>query len=202
MPTDDALDDALDDGGRTTLAALWSPLLAVTTVHAGRANGQIAMAGLSASILPEAPRVLIALWKANYTHDLILASGVFAVHLLPSAPESALFGALEIVRALGFSSGRDGEKLAGVRWTAGATGSPVLAAVYSHVEARVAATLDGGEMTIFVGDVMGGGAHSFDGPPLTWATARAKLPPEWLAEHEANQQRQRAAARGLRGLPG
>ena len=185
---------------RDTLGALWSPLLAVTTLHDGRANGQVAVSGLSASILPEAPRVLVALWKANLTHDLVLASHVFALHLLPAAPDDALTAALDLVHTLGMRSGRDDpDKLASVTWSPGVTGSPLLAAALTYLEARVTATLDSGEMTVFLGDVVSG-ARLRDGAPLTWQHARERMPAAWLAEYDANQQRQREAARGLRGL--
>jgi flavin reductase (DIM6/NTAB) family NADH-FMN oxidoreductase RutF len=185
---------------RDTLAALWSPLLAVTTIHDGRANGQIALAGLSASILREAPRVLVELWKANLTHDLVLASGVFAVHLLPANADSIL-ATLSLIRTLGLRSGRDGDKMADLAWQPGeATGAPILADALTYVEARVANTLDSGEMTIFLGDVVAG-QRLREGEPLTWAAARDQMPRPWLAEYAANQERQRPVARRLRGLP-
>jgi flavin reductase (DIM6/NTAB) family NADH-FMN oxidoreductase RutF len=188
-------------GPRDTLAALWSPLLAVTTAHAGRANGQIAVAGLSASILPEAPRVLIELWQTNYTHDLILASGVFALHLLPAAPDESLDTSLDLIRVLGFRSGREGDKLSNIAWTPGVTGSPILADALSYVEARMVAMLDGGEMTVFLGDVVAG-RRLRAGDPFTWPAARERMNAAWLAEYEASQERQRAAARRLRGFMG
>jgi flavin reductase (DIM6/NTAB) family NADH-FMN oxidoreductase RutF len=185
---------------RDTLSALWSPLLAVTTVHNGRANGQIAVSGLSASILPEAPRVLVALWKANLTHDLVLASRVFALHLLPAAPDDALSASLDLIHTLGLRSGRDDpDKLASVPRSPGATGCPILANALTYVEARVAATLDADEMTVFLGDVVAG-ARVCEGTPLTWAAARERMPAAWLAEYDANQDKQRQEARRLRGL--
>jgi flavin reductase (DIM6/NTAB) family NADH-FMN oxidoreductase RutF len=185
---------------RDTLSVLWSPLLAVTTVHDGRANGQIAVSGLSASILPEAPRVLVALWKANLTHDLVLASRVFDLHLLPTAPDDALAAALDLIHTLGLRSGHDDpDKLASVAWSPGATGCPILAGALTYVEARVAATFDAGETTIFLGDVVGG-ARLREGTPLTWAAARERLPAAWLAAYDANQEKQRAEARRLRSL--
>jgi flavin reductase (DIM6/NTAB) family NADH-FMN oxidoreductase RutF len=188
-----------DNDTRDTLAALWSPLLAITTSHEGRANGQIAVSGLSASILPEAPRVLVELWKANYTHDLVLASRVFALHLLPADPHDALAASLALIRRLGFRSGRDVDKLADLSWRPGVTESPILADALTAVEARVVGTLDGGEMTVFLADVVAGERLRV-GTPLTWRVARDSMPPEWLAEYDANQQRQQEAARRLRGL--
>ena len=184
---------------RDTLAALWSPLLAITTAHEGRTNGQIAVSGLSASILPESPRVLVELWKANYTHDLVLASRIFALHLLPSDPPDALAASLDLIRGLGFRSGRDGDKLADLSWRPGVTGCPILADALTVVEARVVDTLDGHEMTVFLAGVVAG-ERLRAGIPLTWRVARESMPPEWLAEYDANQLRQREAARRLRGI--
>lgn len=186
---------------RATLAHLWSPLLAITTAHEGRANGQIAVAGVSGSILPEAPRVVVELWKANYTHDLILASRVFALHLLPVAPDDALQSSLALIRALGFRSGRDVGKLAGISWHPGVSGSPILADALSYVEAHVVDTLDGGDMTVFLAEVLAG-ERLRAGEPLEWSAARERMPADWLAEYDANQERQRAEARRRLDMPG
>lgn len=193
-------DSAPSNDIRGTLAQLWSPLLAITTAHEGRANGQIAVAGLTASILPEAPRVVVELWKANYTHDLVLASRVFALHLLPAAPVDALQRSLELIRTLGFRSGRDADKLAGIQWRPGSTGSPILQDALSYVEARVVGTLDGGDMTVFLADVVAG-ERLHDGEPLQWLAARESMPQEWLAEYDASQERQRKEARARLNLP-
>ena len=56
---------------RRITSRLWGPVCAITAAHGGEAGGQIAVGVLSASILPEAPRVVIEIWKANRTHDLI-----------------------------------------------------------------------------------------------------------------------------------
>jgi flavin reductase (DIM6/NTAB) family NADH-FMN oxidoreductase RutF len=187
-------------GARETLRALWSPLLAVTTRQGDRTNGQIAIAGLSASLLPEAPRVLLELWKANLTHDMVLASGVFAAHLLPTTPDSALDRSLALVRTLGMRSGRDEDKMAQLAVRSGATGCPVLADALTYLEARVVATMDGNEMTVFLADVVAG-ERLKDGEPLTLQMLRERVPPEWMVEWQQNQERQLAAARRWRGLP-
>jgi hypothetical protein len=73
-----------------TLAMLWSPLLAVTSHHDGRRNGVVAGTGVFASLVPEGPRVLVELTKSSLTHDLVLASRVVALHVLPATPAEAL----------------------------------------------------------------------------------------------------------------
>ncbi len=168
---------------------LWAPMVAITTAHGGQANGQIAVSALNASILRERPRILIDIWKANYTHHLLAASGVFALHLLGEQH-------LNLIEQLGLRSGRDGDKLAGLHWETRLTGAPILLDTLSYVEARVVGQLDAGDMTCFLGDILDG-AILTPGEPLTWPAARARLSPDLLARYEANQAHQRDVARGL-----
>jgi flavin reductase (DIM6/NTAB) family NADH-FMN oxidoreductase RutF len=58
---------ALPSAVAETMAMLWSPLLAVTTHHAGRHNGLIVGTGVFASLVPEAPRIAIELTKSSHT---------------------------------------------------------------------------------------------------------------------------------------
>jgi flavin reductase (DIM6/NTAB) family NADH-FMN oxidoreductase RutF len=182
-----------------TLAALWSPVLAVTTHHEGRDNGMIATTGVFASLVPEAPRVLVELAQASLTHDLVLASRVFALHLLPAAPDEALQTSLSLVHALGMRSGHDGDKMRALGARPGTTGSPILADALTYVEARVVDTLDGGDLTVFLADVVGGGRLR-DGAPLTIGVVRERLPKEWHAEWAASRERALAEARRRRSL--
>jgi flavin reductase (DIM6/NTAB) family NADH-FMN oxidoreductase RutF len=182
-----------------TLAALWSPLLAITTHHEGRSNGMVAATGVFASLVPEAPRVLVEITKTSLTHDLVLASRVFALHTLPATPNDALTTSLSLVHTLGMRSGHDGDKMAGLAARPGVTGSPILAETLTYVEARVVGTLDAEELTIFLGDVVGGGRHR-SGEPLTLSVLREHLPKEWLAEWATSRERQINEARRRRGL--
>jgi flavin reductase (DIM6/NTAB) family NADH-FMN oxidoreductase RutF len=182
-----------------TLAALWSPLLAITTHHQGRSNGMVAATGVFASLVPEAPRVIVEITKTSLTHDLVLASRVFALHTLPATPNDALTTSLSLVRTLGMRSGHDGDKMAGLAAKPGVTGSPILAETLTYVEARVVGTLDAEELTIFLADVVGGGRHR-SGELLTLQALREHLPREWLAEWAASRERQVNEARRRRGL--
>jgi flavin reductase (DIM6/NTAB) family NADH-FMN oxidoreductase RutF len=182
-----------------TLAALWSPLLAVTTHHQGRSNGMVAATGVFASLVPEAPRVVVEITKTSLTHDLVLASRVFALHTLPATPDDALTTSLSLVRTLGMRSGHDGDKMACLAANPGVTGSPILVETLTYVEARVVATLDAEELTIFLADVVGGGRHR-SGGLLTLQVLRERLPKEWLAEWAASRERQVKEARRRRGL--
>jgi flavin reductase (DIM6/NTAB) family NADH-FMN oxidoreductase RutF len=133
------------------LDELWAPPVAVTAAHGGRANGLIASTAVAASLPPDPPRLVVQLAKLSLTHELALASGAFAVHLLPAEP---LERSLELFRVLGTRTGHEGEKLGGFAWEPGVTGSPILADALAYVEARVVATLDAGGSTIVLADVV------------------------------------------------
>jgi flavin reductase (DIM6/NTAB) family NADH-FMN oxidoreductase RutF len=182
-----------------TLSGLRPFPVAITTVHEGRANGLMSLSGGSGGIIPEAPRVTISLTKYNLTHDMVLGSGVFAMHLLAATPEPALEASLAILMGLGGSSGRDGDKMAAFRTTPGVTGSPILLDALSYVEGRVVSTLDAEENTIFLADVVAA-ERLGDGERLRIGEAWGKLPPEWIEQYERNHEPQLDSARRHRGL--
>src|ERR1700712_604338 len=107
-----------------TLSGLRPFPVAVTTIHQGRVNGLMSLSAGSGGIIPEAPRVTISLTKYNLTHDMVLASGVFVMHLLAASPQPALDASMAILMGLGGSSGRDGDKLGAFDTKPGLTGSP------------------------------------------------------------------------------
>lgn len=173
--------------------------VAVTTVHQGRANGLIVLSGGPASVIPEAPRVTVSITKYNLSHDLVRDGGVFTLHVLGSSTD-LLDASLEIIRTLGGSSGRDGDKIAPLRTRPGTTGAPVLLDALAFVEARVTGSLDNDENTIFVGDVVAAG-RQHAGRRLDIAEAWAELGREWTQEYERNHDAQVDHCRLMRGLP-
>lgn len=187
------------DAANYTLSGLRPFPVAVTTVSQGRVNGLISLSAGAAAIVPEAPRVTIALTKYNMTHDMILESGVFVMHLLGNGPD-LLQGSLDIIMGLGGSSGRDGDKISAFRTKAGVTGSPILLDALSYVEGRVIGSLDAEESTIFLADVVGSERFSRGGR-LNIGEAWGKLPKEWLEQYERSHIPQLENARLRRGLP-
>jgi flavin reductase (DIM6/NTAB) family NADH-FMN oxidoreductase RutF len=184
-----------------TLGGLRPFPVAVTTIHEGRANGLMSLSGGSGGIVPEAPRVTISLTKYNLTHDLVLASGVFAMHLLAAGPEAALDASLRILMGLGGSSGRDGDKIGQFDTKPGVTGSPILLDALSYVEGRVVGTLDAEENTIFLADVVGA-ERLREGERLRIGEAWGRLPKDWIEQYETNHVPQLESARRHRGLVG
>ncbi|MCW2720070.1 flavin reductase [Pseudonocardia sp.] len=188
------------DAANYALSGLRPFPVAVTTIDGGVANGLISLSAGAASIVPEAPRATISLTKYNKTHDMVLSSGVFVMHLLAAAPEEALEESLAILMGLGGSSGRDGDKLGQFRTRPGVTGAPILLGSLCYVEARVVKTLDMDESTLFVGDVVSSGRFG-TGEKLRVGEAWKKLPPEWIEQYDTNHVPQLASARRHRGLP-
>ena len=170
--------------------------VAVTTVDGGFANGLMSLSAGSASIIPEAPRATISLTKYNKTHDMVANSGIFVMHML-SAEDEQVEKSLEILMTLGGSSGRDGDKIGKLRTETGVTGAPILLDAHSYVEARVVATLDVEESSIFVGDVVAAKILN-EGPRLRIGEAWGKLPADWIAQYDANHLPQLANARARR----
>jgi flavin reductase (DIM6/NTAB) family NADH-FMN oxidoreductase RutF len=159
------------------LSLLWTPLIAVTATWDERENGQIAVSAHGASIVPDRPRVLVQLYKTNLTHDLVLASGAFALNLLREDQ-------LNVAHQLGFVSGRVAEKLVNIAHRRAETGSPVLDDCLGWLDCRVINQMDGGDMTCFLADVVDGRVISA-GEPLWWREMRHRMPAAWQAEWDA-----------------
>ncbi len=143
----------------------------------------ISDAAVRASIVPSIPRLSVYIHKFNYSHDMIYETGRFGLHLL-------LTQQFDIVRRLGFFSGRDQDKLAGIPHHRGTLGVPVLDECFTHFECSVVNVMDTGSSTLFLGDVVAvgcGSAASLEpkGELLTATYFRSRMPAEWRQEYEA-----------------
>ena len=169
------------------MSQLWAPIAAVSTVWQGKANAQIALAIGGASIVPDRPRVIAQLYKTNYTHELVLQSKVFALNFLHRDQ-------LQLLTDLGLSSGRDRDKLAGIEYRTGVTGSPIFDDSFGCLDCKVINAMDGGDMTCFLADVVDGESHG--GEAMTWPYARTAVPKEWLEEYGRKIQKEIQASLG------
>ncbi len=170
------------DYGRISplLGRLWSPLAAVTSQWEGQVNAQICMAISNASIVPQRPRVLVQIYKGNYSHHLIYSSGAFALNFLGK-------NQLDLLREFGFFSGREKDKMEGIAYDTGGTGSPVLKNCWGYLDCRVVNAMDGGDLTCFLADVEEGDVL-MDGDPLGAREARRMVPPDWNDQWDSRLQ--------------
>jgi flavin reductase (DIM6/NTAB) family NADH-FMN oxidoreductase RutF len=116
--------------------------------HKGeKLNGQIANTVFQ--ITSEPPTVAVSINKSNLTHEYIKASQVFSASVLCQATPLAYIG------GFGFKSGRDVDKLKGVNYKLGQTGSPIfLDNAAAYLEAEVIQDIDVGTHTIFIGRIV------------------------------------------------
>ena len=155
------------------LGGLSAPLAAVSTRSGDVSNAQIAVAITAASIVPQRPRLIVQIYHTNFTHGLITSSSVLAINFLESSQ-------LPLIWELGMRSGRDGDKLAGVGYTTGATGSPLLEGCFGFLDCRVINAMDGGDMTAFLVEAVA--TRTNGGERMTWREARPRLPRRWADE--------------------
>src|SRR3954462_12017944 len=165
------------------LRNLTSPVVAITATRGAKKNGMISDAAVRASIVPTIPRLSVYIHKFNYSHDMIFETGRFGLHLLHTQQ-------FDVVRRLGFASGRDQDKLAGIPHHPGRLGVPVLDECFAHFECSVVNVMDTGSSTLFLGDVIAvgcGAAAGLEprGELLTASYFRGKMPAEWRQEYEA-----------------
>jgi flavin reductase (DIM6/NTAB) family NADH-FMN oxidoreductase RutF len=162
----------------TLLRNLTSPVVAITTSAGGVRNGLIVNSAQRASLVPAIPRISIYVSKTNYSHDLVYRSGVFALHLLRNDQ-------WQLIWRLGFQSGRDVDKLASLSVAEGKTGCPLLQECVAGFECQVVNAMDTGASSFFLGEVVNV-LKGQPGPLMTSEHFRDNLPPERLAQYEAN----------------
>src|SRR5258708_21716577 len=125
------------------LRNLTSPVVAITAERNGKENGMISDAAVRASIVPTVPRLSVYIHKFNYSHDMIFETGRFAMHLLHTRQ-------FDIVRRLGFFSGRDQDKLAGLPHHTGKLGIPVLDEGFAPFQCSVVNIIDNRSSPLFL----------------------------------------------------
>jgi flavin reductase (DIM6/NTAB) family NADH-FMN oxidoreductase RutF len=163
--------------GQAVAGAFWSlsPVVAITSSWEGKQNGQIAVTAVTSSIVHSVPRLLVGIWKGNYTHGFIMNSRAFTIHLL--RPDQ-----IGLVRNFGFYTGRERNKFENVEYRTGVTGSPVLTDAHSYAECRVLNAMDGGDMTAFLVSVVDGEILS-RGEWMTLDRFYSDAPYEWIEEY-------------------
>jgi flavin reductase (DIM6/NTAB) family NADH-FMN oxidoreductase RutF len=158
----------------TLFAWLDRELWLVTAQAETRRGGLIATFVNQASIVPELPRVLVGVARHHHTWELIEQSNAFALHLLGEQH-------LDWVWRFGLESGRDKDKLEGLRMWRMSTGSPVLEDAIGWLDCRVEDRMDAGDRTVYLAEVVEGGVTNF-ARPLTFQRLLQLAPPAQLAE--------------------
>jgi flavin reductase (DIM6/NTAB) family NADH-FMN oxidoreductase RutF len=124
----------------------WASGVTVVTTRAGEQNVGITASAFS-SVSLEPPLVSVCIAKKLYTHSVIEESQAFAVNILGT--EHLEWG----MRFAGMIPNLD-DRFVGIAVEQAETGSPLLANALAWLDCRLHAAYDGGDHTIFVGEVL------------------------------------------------
>jgi flavin reductase (DIM6/NTAB) family NADH-FMN oxidoreductase RutF len=126
----------------------------VITTHdeKGKVAGLTANAVTSVSLVP--PLILICVDKAAECYPAFEQSGVFVVNVLAEEQE-------DVSRRF---ATRGADKFEGIGYRLNDDGCPILTDSVAHLDCRIVQTHDGGDHTIYVGEVDAGDAE--ERPPL------------------------------------
>ncbi len=100
--------------------------------------------------------------SSNASYELLHAGGGFTVNVLKQ-------GQLDLARRFGTRSGRDEDKLAGIRWRPGRTGAPILEQALAYFDCELAGRHRGGDHELVLGRVVDGKVLDSAAAPLTYA---------------------------------
>ena len=135
-------------------------------------NGCITNTAIQVTTDPN--RIVIAVNKGNYTHDMVKETGHFTISILS---EEANF---ELFKRFGFQSGRDVDKFAGFEQHTGkdAGGVPyVTQGTNAWLSCKVVTATDLGTHPLFLADVLDGGMIS-SAPSATYSYYQAHIKPK------------------------
>ncbi|MEO7658377.1 MAG: flavin reductase family protein [Pyrinomonadaceae bacterium] len=131
-----------EDEFRNALSCFASGVNVVTTIDAvGNLHGLTVSAFCSVSLSP--PLILICIEKSTASHYAFQESKGFVVNVLNES--QALISEL-------FATPLD-DKFRDVKFSSSVDGFPVLSDTLAHLECRIVKTLDGGDHSIFLGEV-------------------------------------------------
>jgi flavin reductase (DIM6/NTAB) family NADH-FMN oxidoreductase RutF len=148
---------------RSVVGRFASGVTIVTTRdEAGVDHGMTVSAFCSLSLEP--PLVLVCIERIAEMHDVLVSASDFAVNILASGQESVSRRFAE----------RMADRFDGIGFGRGLSGAPLLHGTLAHVECRVKKRLNGGDHSIFIGEVIDAEAR-FDRPLLYYRGGYAQL---------------------------
>ena len=142
-------------------------LFILTAKEDGKDNGCIVNTVSQVTTSPN--RIIVAVNKQNYTHDMIVRTGEFNVSVLS---ENSKFGTY---KHWGFQSGRDVDKTEEIEFGRSENGIIyIMEETNAFLSAKVVSTTDLGTHTLFLADVTDGAVVS-DEPSVTYASYQANI---------------------------
>jgi flavin reductase (DIM6/NTAB) family NADH-FMN oxidoreductase RutF len=107
----------------------------------------------------EPPLVAVGVKADSNTHAVIKETGTFALNVLGSGQQDTAFKFFKPLE-------RDGNTIGGEPFTSGAHGAPLLSNAVAFVECRLIDTVEKGDHSLFVGEVVDAGvSKAIEGRP-------------------------------------
>ena len=119
-------------------------------------DGRVAAATVNLGdpgILLAPPLVVVGVKADSGAHDIIKESGSFALNVLGKGQQGQAFTFFKSLE-------REGDSIGGEAFSAGATGAPVLASAPAFVECKLVDTVEKGDHSVFIGEVVEAGVRS------------------------------------------
>lgn len=162
---------------KKAMYALSYGLFVLTTREGEKDNGCIINTGMQVTTTPN--RILFAVNKDNYTHDLLMNSKRFTLSIISEEADFSLF------QRFGFQSGRTADKFAGFADVVRGENEVLrpIKGVNAWINGWVVSHTDLGSHTLFLADVVDGDVVS-DAPSATYAYYQSHIKPKPEAPKE------------------
>jgi flavin reductase (DIM6/NTAB) family NADH-FMN oxidoreductase RutF len=98
----------------------------------------------------EPPLVAVGVKVGSATHEVIQESGAFALNVLGKTQQTVAFAFFKPPE-------RDGDTIAGEPFSSGRSGSPILGVAAAFVDCRLTDTVERGDHSLFIGEVIDAG---------------------------------------------
>lgn len=158
----------------TAMYKLTYGLFVLTAKEGEKDNGCIVNTVSQVTTTPN--RIVVAVNKNNYTHDMVVRTGVFNVSILS---EKSKF---DTYKHWGFQSGKDTDKAVGITLSRADNGVVYLTEeTNAYLSAKVVSMTDLGTHTLFLADVTDGAVLSQDAS-VTYAYYQANIKPAPAAQ--------------------
>ena len=126
-------------------------LLVMTARHGDDAVASTMTWAMQCSFDP--PLVAVAVKRGTRTFDLVQAARAFAIHVIGA-------GQQEIASLFFKHVGIEGDKIGGLPFMAGVTGSPILVGLPGYLECKVIEFVERGDHPLFVAEVVEAGVRN------------------------------------------
>ncbi|MBI4497323.1 MAG: flavin reductase [Chloroflexi bacterium] len=151
---------------REVMAHFATGVAVVTTLRPEGFHGLTVNAFCSVSLEP--PLVLVCLDRLSLSHDYVRESGVYGVSILGR-------GQMFLADRFSGQAPLVSPRFEGVPYRTAATGVPLLGQALAWLDCRVAAEYDGGDHTIFLGQVEAAGVGAADAPLVFYGRRYVRL---------------------------